>query len=428
MRMILLSLCLLILLAGWPSRLNSQQDEIFQHGSIIIALRETARLAQITSLISKDIHITNAISQNIYRAQVPMGMENAYVQYLAQFPQVRYAQLDHKVYAQIEPDDPRYAEQWNMSAIHMPETWSTITDTTSLTVAILDTGIKTDHADLESQLWTNPAEIPDNGIDDDQNGYVDDIYGWHWYHTYSGGQAWPGEDNDVSDANGHGTHVSGIIGAAGNNGAGVAGVAWRARLMMLRVLDEDAVGWESDIIQGLNYAIDNGARVVNMSLGLSASSPALAEVIQRAEDHGVIVVAAAGNTGGSVLYPAAYPTVVSVGASDQTNARASFSAFGARLDLLAPGQDILSTWNGVPYFVRSGTSMAAPHVAGVAALVRVRSPLAGPAVVRACLFKAASDLGSAGRDDATGWGLLDATVATKPCEAHVYLPALEKSP
>jgi subtilisin family serine protease len=136
----------------------------------------------------------------------------------------------------------------------------------------------------------------------------------------------------------------------------------------------------------------------------------------------VLVVAAAGNTGGTVLYPAAYPTVLSVGASNQSDQRAGFSAFGPRLDLLAPGEAILSTWNGVPYFVRSGTSMAAPHVAGVAALLRSRAPQLPPVAIRACLFAAATDLGPPGRDDSAGWGLLNASVVAVPCRLHIYLP------
>jgi subtilisin family serine protease len=202
----------------------------------------------------------------------------------------------------------------------------------------------------------------------------------------------------------------------------VAGVAWRARLMTVRVLDEDALGWESDVIAGLDYAVANGAKVINMSLGLAQPGPLLADSVARAEARGVLLVAAAGNTGGTILYPAAYSSVLSVGASDQNDGRAGFSAFGARLDLLAPGVDILSTWNGVPYFARSGTSMAAPQVAGVAALLWTRMPAASPAEIRSCLLRTATDLGAPGRDDTTGWGLIDSTAVARGCPRQIFLP------
>jgi subtilisin family serine protease len=359
---------------------------------------------------------------DIYEVRVPSGLEQRYLDRLAALPQVAYAQLDHTAAAQVQPDDPRYAEQWSLARIGMPQAWAIITDTTVLVIAVLDSGAALGHPDLQGRIWTNAGEIPGNAIDDDRNGYVDDLHGWHFYHTYSGGQALPGQNNDVRDGNGHGTHVAGIIGAAANNGEGIAGVVWRARLMPVRVLDEEAFGWESDVVEGLNYAVANGASVVNMSLGLEQAGPALAEAIERAEAQGVLVVAAAGNTGGAVLYPAAYPTVLSVGASDRSDRRAGFSSFGPRLDLLAPGEAILSTWNGVPYFIRSGTSMAAPHAAGVAALLRTRAPQIPPAAIRACLLQAAADLGSPGRDNSTGWGLLNAAVVVAGCRQRIYLP------
>jgi len=226
---------------------------------------------------------------------------------------------------------------------------------------------------------------------------------------------------DIEDPNGHGTHVAGIIGATGNNGIGVAGVAWRARLMMVRILDQDTFGWESDIIQGLNYAVANGAKVVNMNMGLATPGLLLTDAVGHAQARGVLLIAAAGNGGGAVLYPEAYPGVISIGASDQANNRASFSAFGERLDLLAPGVDILSTWNGLPYFTRSGTSMAAPQVAGVAALLAARMPAASPAELRACSLRTALDAGAPGHDVSTGWGLLNAAAALG-CSTRLYLP------
>jgi subtilisin family serine protease len=400
----------------------------FRPGALLVGLRPGATLAQARTVLPADAAIETALGFDTFEMRVPAGLEQRYLDRLAALPQVAYVQLDHAAAAQMQPDDPRYAEQWNLARIGMPQAWAIVTDTSALTVAVLDSGVALDHPDLQGQIWTNRGEIPGNDVDDDGNGYIDDLHGWHFYHVYSGGQALPDQNNDVRDGNGHGTHVAGIIGAAADNGEGIAGVAWRARLMPVRVLDDDAFGWESDVVAGLNYAVANGARVVNMSLGLAQAGPALAEAVARAEAQGVLVVAAAGNTGGPMLYPAAYPTVLSVGASDRSDRRAGFSSFGPRLDLLAPGEAILSTWNGVPYFVRSGTSMAAPQAAGVAALLHTRMPQITPAAIRACLLASAVDLGPPGRDDATGWGLLNAGVVATTCRQHLYLPLVAKRP
>jgi subtilisin family serine protease len=364
------------------------------------------------------------LSRNRVIIRVPAGREDAYLAQLQRDPRVVYAQRDHIVAAQDLPDDPRYGEQWHLERIGMPAVWSVITSTMATPIAILDTGARTDHPDLAGNLWTNAGEVPNNGQDDDGNGYIDDIHGMRFFHTYSGGQAYPQVNPDVNDDNGHGTHVAGIAGAVGNNTTGVSGVSWKARLMIVRVLDESALGWESDIIQGLEYAVDNGARVINMSLGQADPSPALSEAIDYAEAHGVVVIAASGNQGGALLYPAAYPSVLAVGASDQSDQRASFSAYGPQLDLLAPGVSLLSTWPGVPYFTKSGTSMAAPQVTATAALLRSLRPNLSPAQIRFCIAVSAADLGPPGRDDLTGWGRLDAARALRPCPSTLYLPTI----
>ena len=393
-------------------------------GALLIGYRDGRSITQARVALPSDVLIEAQIGPGSFALRVPAGAEVRFLARLAALPGVAYAQLDHQVVAQALPDDPRYAEQWNMARIGMPAAWDVITDTTSVVIATLDTGIKLDHPDLRSQLWHNAAEIPNNGRDDDHNGYADDLNGWHFYQSFSGGQAIPGQNADVEDRNGHGTNVAGVIAAAGNNTIGVAGIAWHARLMPVRVLDDDGLGWESDIIEGLSYATANGARVINMSLGLSEPSPALADAVARADAQGVLIVAAAGNDGGAVLYPAAYPTVLSVGASDQDDRRASFSAQGARLDLLAPGVNVLSTWNGVPYFLRSGTSIAAPHVAGVAGLLMAHMPGISVAQARTCLLRSATDLGAPGWDAQTGWGRLNAAHVLQGCPPNIYMPII----
>jgi serine protease len=419
-QLFLLCLALALLPPAAPGRARPD----VRPGGVLLQLRPGAQ-RQLGARLLGGASVAATLGGGLLSVQVPAGKEQEYSRRLAALPDAAFAQPDRAVAAQLLPNDARYAEQWAPAQIGLPEAWGAITSTAEITVATLDTGIALVHPDLRGQLWQNPGELPDNGRDDDGNGAVDDVHGWHFYQIYSGGAALPREDGELGDRNGHGTHVAGIIAAAGNNGEGIAGVAWHARIMAVRVLDDDAIGWESDVILGLRYAVDNGARVVNMSLGLAQDSPALAGAVADAEARGVVVVAAAGNSGGEALYPAAYSTVLSVGASDREDRRASFSAAGARLDLLAPGVDILSTWSGVPYFARSGTSMAAPHVAGAAALLLAQRPGRTPAEVRACLRVAATDLGPPGRDDDTGWGLLNAARALQRCDFRAYLPAVE---
>jgi subtilisin family serine protease len=417
---------LLLALALMPPA-SGRAGATVRPGAVLLQLRPGAQRHGPLAL-PRGTQVEASLGAGLLSLRVPAGAEQEYSRKLAALPEAAYAQPDHAVAAQMVPNDARYAEQWAPPRIGLPEAWGAISSTETVVVATLDTGVALAHPDLRGQLWQNPGEVAGNNRDDDGNGFVDDVHGWHFFQIYSGGQALPRDDGDLADANGHGTHVAGIIAAAGNNGEGIAGVAWRARVMAVRVLDDDAVGWESDVIRGLRYAVAEGARVVNMSLGLRQASRALAEAVAEAEARGVVVVAAAGNDGGAALYPAAYPTALSVGASDRGDRRAGFSAAGARLDLLAPGVDILSTWSGLPYFARSGTSMAAPHAAGVAALLIAQRPERAPAQVRACLRAAAADLGPPGRDDDTGWGLLSAAHALRGCDFRAYLPFVGLAP
>lgn len=394
-------------------------------GRVLIRISATAS-ARIHNQLTQDFTVQSQLGTDVYSIQIPIGEERLTAQRLSINPDIVYAQPDHIVTAQTTPNDPRYNDQWNLAHVGMPAAWKLVTDTTALPIAILDSGVAVDHPDLAEQLWTNDNEIPNNQIDDDQNGFVDDVHGWHFFQTFRGGQATPRNNGDISDPNGHGTHVSGIVGAIGNNNTGIIGITWRAQLMIVRVLDEDLVGAESDIIRGLQYAIDNGAKVINLSLGMDEPSPALAEAIAEAESQGVVVVAAAGNNSGAIAYPAAYPSVIAVGASNQQDQRADFSAYGPTLDLLAPGVDILSTWNGVPYFTRSGTSMATPHVTGIAALYLTQSPQSTPTQVRSCLTFSATDLARPGYDEKTGWGLINAARVLNRCQRPIYLPLLLK--
>lgn len=295
---------------------------------------------------------------------------------------VAYAEPDYRVTADATPNDTSFGSLWGLNNIGQsggrsdadvdaPEAWNTSTGSGNFVVGIIDTGIDYNHPDLAANMWTNPGEIAGNGIDDDRNGYVDDLRGYDFANN----------DADPMDDNGHGTHVAGTIGAVGNNGVGVTGVNWRVKMAALKFLDASGSGYTSDAVRALDYAVAKGIRVTNNSWGGGGDSSSLRTAIQRAQTAGSIFVAAAGNDGQNtdvtVSYPASYSydNIVSVAATDRNDALASFSNYGATtVDIAAPGVSILSTTPNNTYSTYNGTSMATPHVTGVVALVWDRNP------------------------------------------------------
>ena len=250
--------------------------------------------------------------------------------------------------------------------------------------------------------------MPANGLDDDGNGLVDDVQGWHFYTQ--GGNHYG--DNRVADDYGHGTHVAGIAAAQTNNGVGIAGMAGGSRLMTVKVLDQYGLGWYFDIARGIVYAVDNGARVINLSLGGTAPSETLQAAADYAREKGALLVAATGNSGGRVLYPAACERVIAVAATDRTDQHPTFSNYGPQVDVAAPGVDIYSTWyRRDGYFSQSGTSMATPHVSGLAALIWSERPTWSPEQIDDTLMRTALDVQAPGWDPYSGWGRIDAHLA-----------------
>ncbi len=308
--------------------------------------------------------------------------------------EVLYAEPDAIRQTAAVPNDRYFPYQWglnntgqvpgaNDADIDAPEAWDTATGASGVRVAVIDTGADLGHPDLAPNLWTNPAETPANGRDDDANGFVDDVRGADFVDG----------DGVPDDANGHGTHVAGTVAAQGNDGAGVTGVAWDAALLPLRTLGADGSGSTSDTMRAYAYAARAGARVVNLSLGGSQFVRAERDAIAALPE--VLFVVAAGNEGAdndtTGSYPCNYdlPNVVCVAATDSYDRLASFSNRGAvTVDLAAPGVDIASTYprSGGGYAYLSGTSMAAPHVAGAAALLLARAPEAGAAALRRALL------------------------------------------
>ena len=336
-------------------------------------------------------------------------------------PDVLAVQRDHPVHAALIPNDLYWGWQWGPAQIHAPDAWDMVTGRPDIVLALIDTGADMDHSDLVGQFWVNADEVPGNGIDDDANGKVDDIHGWRFGRDAEGN---PNESNNLDDDHGHGTHVAGIAAAAGNNGLGIAGIAWGCRLMIVKVLDANGDGLESDVASALVYAADNGARIANLSLGGDIDSSLMRDAVKYASENGVLVVAAAGNNNGAVLYPAAYEPVLAVAASDANDERAPYSSHGPEVDLTAPGSGIYSTCVGDQYCGKSGTSMATPHVSGLAALIWSRYSDYTAAQVRQALIDSVQDMGTPGWDEYTGWGRIDAWRAISGTSASwvFYVP------
>ena len=323
------------------------------------------------------------------------------------------------------PNDPSFSAQWALSNtgqnggtigadIRATQAWDVTTGSRSVVVGIVDSGIDVTHPDLAANIWTNPGEIPGNGIDDDTNGYVDDVHGWNFVDN----------TNVVADGFGHGTHVAGTVGAVGNNGTGIAGVAWQVSLMALKFQDSRGIGSTSSALAALNYATmmrrDHGINIVatnNSWQSLGGFSQLVQNAIQAEGDAGITVVVAAGNNGSdndaTPRYPSNYrlPNVITVAATDGANGLAGLSNYGATtVDLGAPGIMIRSTFPGGLYGSLSGTSMAAPQVTGVVALLAAAKPGISVAETRAAILGSTTPVAALAGKTVTG-GRLDARAA-----------------
>lgn len=273
----------------------------------------------------------------------------------------RYVDFDGAVQIAAEPNDPRLPEQWAIPAVSALAARDITVGDARVVIAVIDTGYSPDHEDLgRARLWINRHEEAGlDGVDDDENGYIDDIHGWDWV----------GKDNDPVDENGHGTHVTGIIAALTDNAVGIAGVGGDLTIAPLRVLDRYGSGYISDLVSALDYARTQGFRIINLSLTVSTNFPALHDAIKTVHAEGALIVTATGNAGSSVAYPASYAETVAVAATRASGDRAGFSNFGLAVDLAAPGESVLSTHLNDSYRFLSGTSMAAPHVSALAGLI-----------------------------------------------------------
>jgi len=306
-------------------------------------------------------------------------------------PRVEYAEPDYIAEAAYDPNDPyyRYGYQWGLQKIEAPSAWDLSTGHSEVIVAVVDSGVAPTHPDLRDKL------VP--------------------------GYNFVSDSQDTADDHGHGTHMAGIIAATADNGIGIAGVSFHSRIMPVKVIDSEGRAWYSRIAQGIVYAADHGAKVINLSLGGYAFSSYLQDAVDYAWNRGAVVVAAAGNGNtDEPFYPAAYVNAIAVSATDRNDSRAPFSNYGSYISVAAPGVGVYSTyWHGGSnyYASMSGTSTAAAYVSGIAALLLSQDSTQSNDAVRSVIRETADDLGEAGWDQYYGYGrvnLYRALKATQP--------------
>lgn len=337
--------------------------------------------------------------------------------------EIEYAEPDHKGSVGgtqgIVPNDQYYFRQWSLmndgtftlspavagADIEMQNAWNIEQGDSNIVVAIIDSGTKLDHPELAGRTWKNIHEIPNNGVDDDNNGKIDDVNGWDFTNS----------DNDPTDDHGHGTNVAGIIGANANNAIGYAGVDWNCKLMTLKAIDNTGSGLYSWWADAMYYAVDNGARVINMSLGGTGTSTTLENAVSYATNHNVVVVVCMMNTNSSTpYYPSAIAGVIAVGSTNSNDERSnpffwsssSGSNYGSHISVVAPGNYIyglnyLSNTNYSSYW--GGTSQATPHVAGLASLLLAQDSTRTPAQIKSIIETTAIDQVGNSSEDTPGW-------------------------
>ncbi|CAD5976958.1 Ig-like domain-containing protein [Planktothrix agardhii] len=378
-------------------------DTNFSSDRVIVKLKPGANSNEISNLQAQIgvTKVSTASQLGIDIWQIPSGTVEKIISTYKNDPRFEYIEPDYiitledvekpssatesseKITPQATtPNDPGYPQLWGLNNIGQsggtadadidaPEAWDIQKGNQNLVIGVIDTGVDYNHPDLVGNIWTNPGEIAGDGIDNDNNGYIDDTRGWDFAYN----------DNNPMDVHGHGTHVSGTIAGKGNNGVGVTGVAWNAKIMPLKFLNNSGSGYLSDAILAINYATAKGVKLTNNSWGGGGYSQALSDAINTAGQQGALFIAAAGNDGTNndiyPAYPASYnlSNIISVASTTRTDGLSWFSNYGATtVDLGAPGSDIYSTLPNSSYGTYSGTSMASPHVTGAAALLWSQNP------------------------------------------------------
>ncbi|MGC8834061.1 MAG: S8 family serine peptidase [Armatimonadota bacterium] len=381
-----------------PLETRIQNEPLFVPGRLLVKLLRGAD--PVSTFRDLGVEPVDRIPQvDTWIVKVPEGAELKTAGKLQKDIRVEYAEPDHYVHELLIPNDPLFSRQWHLSLVDCPGAWDIATGSSDIIIAILDTGIDLTHPEFTGKLVAGYNALTQTG--------------------------------SPVDNRGHGTHVAGIAAALTNNGIGVAGVSWGARIMPIKVLDTGGRGSDSTIARGINWAIDNGAKVINLSLGGTSYSNTVYNSVQRARRSGVLLFAAAGNdylSGNPRLYPAAYDGVVAVGATDNLDRRASYSQTGDYIQFVAPGGDpygdddadpnhwITSTWrraSGTAYAMASGTSQSSPIAAGLAALIWSVKPDLSSDEVLEIMRSTAVDLGKPGWDPEYGYGRIDVGAALR---------------
>ncbi|MFH1504404.1 MAG: S8 family serine peptidase [Candidatus Omnitrophota bacterium] len=403
----------------------------------VIKLSQGADIRAIIKEYQNDSSVEYAEPNYIERAFDGLESENYYIAvtaYNASDEESLYSGESLIVYQ--PPSDPyfrsnllwgeSYSDMWGLHRIKAEQAWPVEKGSDDIIVAVIDTGCDYNHKDLADNIWINFGEIPDNGIDDDENGFVDDIRGWDFAGSILDSSV---QDNNPIDIHGHGTHVAGTIAAVTDNYEGVAGISWQSKIMIIKGLDDDGVGAVEGLANAIKYAADNGARILNNSWGGCGVSLTIEAAVDYAHSLDCVVVAAAGNDykDANLFHPACCKNVITVGALDADDELAYFSNWGDKIDVIAPGVDILSlSAKGKTmgdYCLMSGTSMACPHTVGLAALILSKNPELNNEEVRQILRNSAEDLGPQGKDSYFGYGLINAQQALQfdsICLAEIY--------
>ena len=352
---------------------------------------------------------------------------------------IQDVEVNYQVWTSRVPNDPyypsigswgqTYQDLYGMHKINGAAAWESTTGSSSVIVADVDTGVDRNHEDLAGNMWVNTSETPNNSVDDDGNGYVDDYYGWDFANN----------DNDPIDDNGHGTHTAGTVGAVGNNSKGVVGVNWTTKIMALKFLTSAGSGSFDAALNAWIYAADMGAKVTSNSWGCECGrySPA-DDGAAYVHSQGVVTVVAAGNASKNALdtTPADADLAITVAASEYNDQKAIFSNYGEKIDVAAPGVAILSLKAtsgsmcvgsrvvGTKYCYVSGTSMATPHVAGLAALLLSKDPSLNPEELRQLIRSGADDLGVVGKDNDFGFGRINAGTSVSSTSSKPLTPVI----
>lgn len=399
------------------------QSSVAQRTSSLTQLRQSYDIEEAGRLFREQaLSRKGSRLQGIYKLTLPNQRDlEEMAESLRQNPAVEYVQPNHVRRIHAATDDPLFAQQRALEIIAAEDAWRLQTATPDIIVGVIDTGIDYEHEDLRDALWLNAGEDLNgngavdasdfNGIDDDGNGFIDDIRGWDFVDApaFPDGGDFRTPDNDPDDEHGHGTTVAGVIGATANNGVGIAGLAYGSRIMNLRAGTSLGFLEEDDVASAIVYAVDNGARVINMSFGDVAASPLLQDVMRYAYHHNCVLIASAGNANtDAIFYPSGFPETISVGATNFDDLRAGFSNYGSSVDIVAPGVNILTTQTGNRYGRFSGTSASAPLVSGLAALLLSKTPELSNEAVRGLLTSTTEDLGDTGWDNVYASGRINA--------------------